>query len=484
MPYHGALLRKTKIVCTIGPSCRDAGSLERLVLAGMNVARLNFSHGTHQEHSEVIDIIKEIRTRLNRPVAILQDLCGPKIRVGTTLEGGISLKPDDMLTFIDGDTGVPGDATGLRVNYPNLSDEIHVGDRIMLADGAIEVRVTAKEKGRTTCQVITGGRLTSHKGLNLPDTSLKTPAVTPKDLDDLTFGLSRGVDLVALSFVRRREDIFPIKKLFQQMGCRTPIIAKIEMREALDNLSEILDEVDGVMVARGDLGVEIPIEEVTLVQKKIISQANYLGKPVITATQMLKSMVDSPRPTRAEAADVTNAIIDGTDAVMLSEETASGHYPLEAVELMHRLCLATEKALDYKAIFLAKEVSYFKENETNITDAISHAACLMARNLGAPLIIVSTASGYTAAMISRFRPQAPVLALTDSRTTSLDLALCWGVEPCIIEQVTGLDAMFQAAEKYIRDHELATSGQTVVVTAGAPLGSHGTTNLVRLMQIH
>jgi pyruvate kinase len=338
-------MRKTKIVCTIGPASSSASTIEAMMRSGMDVARLNFSHGTHQDHAEKIQTLRDVSAQLGIPVAIIQDLGGPKIRVGEIPDPGVRLVPGQ--TFVLTNQEVEGNKDRVSISYPNLPQEVNLDDRLLLADGLMELVVKKTSATEIFCQVITGGVLTSHKGINLPDGTISAPALTPKDKEDLVFGLEHDVDYVALSFVRNAEDLHAAQEIIRAHGKDTPVIAKIEKHEAVKNMDEILEAAAAVMVARGDLGVEIPLEEVPLIQKRLIRQSNALGKPVITATQMLRSMVDSPRPTRAEAADVANAVLDGTDAVMLSEETASGNYPVEAVRFMHRIAENAEENFSY-----------------------------------------------------------------------------------------------------------------------------------------
>ncbi|MBT8339198.1 MAG: pyruvate kinase, partial [Desulfatitalea sp.] len=386
---------KTKIVCTIGPSSNRIETLTALIENGMSVARLNFSHGSHQDHLSLIEMIRSASAAVGRPVAILQDLCGPKIRVGEIPGSGIQLAPGDTLIL----TNQPGEAHDNRVpvSYDDLPSQVKVGHRILLADGLMELSVERTTLTDIECKVITGGVLTSHKGVNLPSSTLAIPSLTEKDRRDLLFGLAQDVDYVALSFVRKAEDIHAIKKIIHHNGKRTPVIAKIEKHEAIENVDAIMAAADGIMVARGDLGVEIPLENVPTIQKMLVRKANNLGKPVIIATQMLRSMVDAPRPTRAEAADVANAVLDGTDAVMLSEETASGAFPVQAVRFMASIALSAEQ--NYPHAYYLRVTP-----RSEIAEAVANAACMLAKSIDAAAIAATTRSGSTAAQIARYRP--------------------------------------------------------------------------------
>ena len=467
-------MRKTKIVCTIGPASSTAQIIEKMIEGGMDVARLNFSHGTHADHEEKIGLIRTISQRLNRPVAILQDLAGPKIRVGLIPEPGIMLEPgqDFILTTLD----IQGTHERVSISYQPLPKEVKTGDRILLSDGLMELRVLKTSATGVYCRVITGGLLTSHKGVNLPSGTIRTPALTNKDREDLRFGLAHDVDYVALSFVRSAEDVALAQAIIRQAGKNTPMIAKIEKHEALKHIDAILAVSGGLMVARGDLGVEIPLEDVPLIQKHLIRQANTAGKPVITATQMLRSMVEAPRPTRAEAADVANAVLDGTDAVMLSEETAAGAYPVEAVRFMDRLARIAETGYAY-ANFL------HQTPRRNISESVAHASCVLADHLDARAIVVHTRSGMTAGCISRFRPRQPVIALSPDRKTVRRLTLIWGCKPYLIDEVKDTDAIFETAPADALKAAGLKAGDLVVMTLGHPLYETGTTNMIRVKQL-
>jgi pyruvate kinase len=465
--------RKTKIVCTIGPASESPETLETLIQAGMDVARLNFSHGTHEEHLRKIETIREISERLKHPVAIFQDLGGPKIRIGPIKEGGVELKrgKEFLLTT---ERGV-GDEKGVSMTYPTLPQEVRPGDRILLSDGTIDLQVLESDGKNIRCQVVVGGLLTSYKGMNFPTATLLAAAFTEKDYEDLLFGIHHGVDLVGLSYTQKADDIEKVKNILKKESADIPVIAKIERKEALENIDEIITASDGIMVARGDLGLETPIEKVPNVQKRLIRKANALGKPVITATQMLRSMVDHTQPTRAEVTDVVNAIYDGTDAVMLSEETASGQFPVEAFQMMARIAQSAEEEFPHP-LFLNKEI----DRKMNLQQAISHAASSLAEEVGAKVIITPTESGSTARWVSRFRPKQPILALSRHLSTVRRLHLCWGVHPVLVLDWKDTDEMLERSKRIPKELGLASSGEKIVIIAGVPISLPGTTNLIKV----
>jgi pyruvate kinase len=465
-------MRRTKIVCTIGPAITKE-IFPALVEAGLNVARQNFSHGTQAEHQARFDMIRSASQEAGRPVAILQDLAGPKIRLGDIQPEPINLVPEQTFTLTK--RPIMGTQERCSINTPEVIETTPVGATVLLADGALELQVVEKSPESLTCRVVVGGPLSSHKGVNLPGVLLPISALTAKDRDDLAFGLAQGVDLVALSFVRTAADVVELKDLIASRGFSTPVIAKIEKPEAVDNIKEILKVADGIMVARGDLGVEMPLKQVPLVQKFLIGEANRMGKPVITATQMLASMVNNPRPTRAEVTDVANAILDGTDAVMLSEETAIGHYPVEAVRFLDGIARTTETTFPFDD-WLHR---FDKLVRDSISDAISYAACELARNLQAKAILASTASGTTARLISRFRPAMPVIAVTSKEETVRRLCLSWGVFSLLIEELKNVDQMLEVVKMMAVQSGHLTSGDRLVITAGTPLGTMGATNLIK-----
>jgi pyruvate kinase len=464
--------RRTKIVCTLGPAS-DGEVLPRLLMAGMNVARLNFSHGTHAEHGARIGRLRELAASLKRPLAILQDLAGPKMRIGEVPGGEARLTEgeDFWLSAAGREAGVPG----VTVDFPQIIAETPLGAPVLLADGNIELKVEAKTDQALKCQVVVGGVLRSHVGINFPSHSLSVSAFTDKDREDLRFGVGQGVDFVALSYVRSRQDILAAREFMRSLGADIPIIAKIEKHEALAGLEEILEEVDGLMVARGDLGVEIPLEQVPMAQKRIIAAANRASKPVITATQMLLSMVSHSRPSRAEATDVANAILDGTDAVMLSEETAAGEYPEAAVRFLDRVSRVTEASFPHAAWLRAREPSGRQE----IPESISYAACEMAQDLEAAAILTNTEGGGTARLISRFRPGTPIVAVTPREDTWRRLCLSWGVFPLLTPPIRDTDQMLRVVEEEALKAGMLNHGDRVIITTGTPIGTRGSTNLIK-----
>jgi pyruvate kinase len=468
--------RKTKIVCTIGPASESREILEALIKAGMNVARLNFSHGTHQEHLRKIETIRQISNQLGESIAILQDLSGPKIRIGKVREGGVSLQMGEEILLTNQE--ILGDEESLPVTYPSLPMEVRPGDKILLADGTIELQVLKTNVQDIRCRIIVGGMLTSYKGINVPTGTLQIPAFTEKDHEDLLFGIRNGVDLIALSYVQEASDVRRAKDVLEKESVDIPIIAKIERREALENIDAILSVSDGLMVARGDLGVETPLEKIPNVQKRLIRKANALGKPVITATQMLRSMVDHTQPTRAEVTDVVNAIYDGTDAIMLSEETATGQYPVEALQMMAKISLAAEEEFPHGP-FLRKEV----EGKTDLPQAISHTATLLAKEVEANVIVTPTESGSTARWVSRPRPRQPILALSRHLYTVRKLNLCWGVYPVLVSDWKDTDDMLERSKRMPKEIGMVSTGEKIVVIAGVPISIPGATNLIKVETI-
>jgi len=470
------MFRKTKIVCTIGPACGSIEMLKKLAIAGMNVARLNFSHGTREEHAARIELIRQVSSQLDLPLAILQDLPGAKVRIGKLREEFVTLEKGN--DFILTSKTILGDAYIASVSLPSLPRYVNQGDTIFLSDGTIKLEVVGITNTEIKCRVVTGGVLTSKRGINVPGAGFGVSS-TDNDLGDLLFGIEHGVDFVALSFVKEKSDVLRIKQFLQARGANIPLIAKIESHEAVEHFDEILAEADGIMVARGDLGVEIPVSRVPLVQKEIISKCNQSGKPVIVATQMLISMVYSPFPTRAEVSDIANAILDGTDAVMLSEETAIGKYPEEAVVTMAQIAIETEKALPFQRI-----LSENKEKFTSQTDdAISYAACQVAHQLGAVGIIAYTTSGSTAQRVSKYRPKVPILAITPSDDVRRKLCLFWGVYSYRVIGYTKVEEIFEQGARLAVKSGLAKSGDLLVVTAGVPFGMAGTTNMLKVQKV-
>ena len=473
----GELSRRTKIVCTIGPASNTPKTLRQLVVAGMDVARLNFAHGTHQQHSTVIRHIRSISRELGRPIAILQDLPGPKARTGKLKEASVDLEENTEFVLTTRD--IEGDEHQVSVSFSCLPGDVRAGNTIFLGDGAIQLQVVESTREDIRCNVIKGGTLQPQRGVNIPEVRLSTPSVTAADLTHLRFGLEQGVDIIALSFVRQPEDITKIKELVIKNNSQSMVIAKIEKYEAMENIDSILDTADGAMIARGDLGVEIPIERVPLAQKEIIQKCKHLGKPVIVATQMLESMVSSIRPLRAEVTDVANAIFDGTDAVMLSGETAMGRYPVETVKMMTRISIAIEPSLPYSRIL--REMGL--DLEPTAEDAMSYNACHTAQQLDAAAIIAFTSSGSTAQRVARYRPRAPILAITTNENTRQNLMLTWGVYPYLAPEERNLDKLLVSGVKIAIETGIASKGDLVVMVAGVPMMVPGTTNMVRVVRI-
>lgn len=470
------LQRRTKIVCTLGPASHSETVMRELVRAGMDVARLNLSHGDHAGHARTIETLRRVASEEGKAIGILQDLGGPKIRLGDVPEGERILTPGEEVRLFPGQTGQGKD---LAVNYPFLLEDVSPGDRILLADGLVELLVIQKEAGALQCRIVVGGTIHSHKGVNLPSSSLRIPAFTEKDRQDLIFGLEHGVDFVGLSFVRHEKDVTPVLELLQAADPRPMVIAKIEKPQALERLDAILEVVDGVMVARGDLGVETPLHEVPVIQKRIIQAARSRAKPVITATQMLRSMVSSPRPTRAETTDVANAVLDGTDAVMLSEETAMGSYPVEAVLMLDRIAVAAEKYM----FDMARHTAFTSALLPGTAAAISQAVIGLAEDLNAAAVIASTASGETARLVSRLRPRSPIVGFTHAEATVRQLSLSWGVYPVLVPRCTETDTLFGMARRWAVEQGIAGPGDKLVLTAGVPVGQSGTTNMIKVIEL-
>ena len=463
--------RHSKIVCTIGPASRFPRIIERLLRAGMDVARLNFSHGSHANHAENIAVLRAAALHLHNPIAILADLQGPKIRTGQ-LAGGSSVFLRTGQKFIITTARVLGDSTRVSTVFTPLPREVHRGDRILLSDGLIELRVLQVRGREVICEVVNGGALGEHKGINLPGIKLRVPALTSKDREDLIFALKHGANYIAVSFVRRPEDVVLAKTLVRRAGKDTPVIAKLEKPEAIENLDAILRVADGVMVARGDLGVEMSPEKVPVVQKTIINRAREFRRPVITATQMLESMTENPRPTRAEASDVANAIFDGSDAVMLSAETASGKYPVEAVSMMARIIEEAESSI-------TEFPRPAPQERLKVAETVAELVCHASRELHMKLIAVFTHSGFTARLISRYRPLVPIIAFSPEEETRRRMALIWGVLPQKISDVRKVDGLASVAEKRLLEERLVRTGDVIGIVAGTPMGIRGTTNFMK-----
>jgi len=463
--------RHSKIVCTIGPASRDPRILKRLLEAGMDVARMNFSHGSHAEHLNCMQLLRAAANRLGKTIAILADLQGPKIRTGALAGGApVTLRTGQKFTITT--RKIPGDSTRVSTTFLPLPRELHRGDRILLSDGLIELRVESVRLKDVNCRVVNGGALGEHKGINLPGVKLRVPALTTKDKADLKFALAHGVDYIAVSFVRRPEDVLLAKSLIRRAGKETPVIAKLEKPEAIENLEGILRVSDGVMVARGDLGVEMNPEQVPVVQKNIIARAREFRRPVITATQMLESMTENPRPTRAEASDVANAIFDGSDAVMLSAETASGKYPVEAVSMMARIIEEAEGSIKEFARPGTQE-------KLKVAETVAELVCHASRELHMKWIVVFTHSGFTARLISRYRPLVPIAAFSPETETRRRLALVWGVAPLEIPDLRKVDQLAEISEKRLLEEKLVRKGDVIAIVAGTPMGVRGTTNFMK-----
>ena len=468
-------MRKTKIVCTLGPATNDVEIMKQLIQNGMDAARINFSHGTYETHAETIAKLKQAREELNAPIPLILDTKGPEIRVKTFKEDKVRLEEDATFTLTTRE--VEGDVNIVSVTYADLPKDVHRGSRILIDDGLIELKVEDITETDVVCKVVNGGVVKSRKGVNLPGVEVNLPSLMEKDIEDLKFGVENGFDIVAASFIRSAEDVLKIRRVLEENGGgQMHIISKIENQQGVENIDKILEASDGIMVARGDLGVEIPPEEVPLVQKILIAKANCIGKPVITATQMLESMVHSPRPTRAEANDVANAIFDGSDAIMLSGETAAGAYPLEAVATMARIALKAESAVDYAA----KLANTTEPARVNITNAISMAACATAAELKTAAITTVTKSGFTARMISRYRPACPLIASTSDETVWRQMNLIWGCKPMLYTGELPRGGVFDTALEIAVKSGLLKNGDTVVSALGMPLGFSGATNTLRV----
>jgi pyruvate kinase len=463
-------VRHTKIVATIGPASRDPRTLERLLRAGVDVVRLNFSHGEHAEHLEVMRTVRGLAPELQRPVAILQDLCGPKIRIGTFKEQMITLHEGQTFTLTTDE--VEGTNERVHINYPKLPQEVKPGGVILLQDGTKRLEVVEVKGNDIVCKVMIGGKLAGRKGVNVPGANLSLSALTEKDRADVEFGIKNNVDFVALSFVRRASDIRDLRAILDKAGCKAHIISKIETPEALDCIDDIIELSDAIMVARGDLAVEIPAEEVPIVQKLLISKCNAVGKPVITATQMLESMIKNPVPTRAEVSDIANAIIDGTDAIMLSEETTLGEFPIEAVKVMAKVAKRIEGE-----VYTRDTIAEYDDSH-GVTDVVSQSAVRAAHNVGAKVIVALTRSGSTARMLARYRPAENILALSDNEYNARKLALSFGCYPMVVPTFKNVEEILTTVRKATLDTKLCKAGDKVIVVAGMPFGVAKETNCI------
>lgn len=459
----------------MGPASENPEILKEMIAAGMNVARFNFSHGDHEEHKSRMDRVKQISSELGANVALMLDTRGPEIRLGKFKDGPVELKKGQVFILTTRD--IEGDSSIASINYKELLRDVKKGSKILIDDGLVALEVVRVDGEDIICNVQNSGTISDHKGVNVPGTKLNIPAITEKDIDDIIFGIQQGIDFVAASFIRKAADVLEIRRILEENdGEDIQIISKIESQEAVENIDDIIKVSDGIMVARGDLGVEIPVEEVPLVQKQIIKKCNKAGKPVITATQMLDSMMRNPRPTRAEVTDVANAILDGTDAIMLSGETAAGKYPVESVKTMARIAEKTESSIDYINILRTVDIG----STVNITNAISHATCTIAEDLNANAIITVTRSGYTARMVSRYRPSSDIVAITPDERVLKKLSILWGVNPVLAPRMESTDEMIDKSVEVAQEKGVIKSGDVVVITAGIPVGLMGTTNLIKV----
>ena len=470
-------MRKTKIVCTIGPACNSVETLTEMAKAGMNVARLNFSHGTHEDHKINVDRIKQVRETLGVPLAIMLDTKGPEYRIGTFENGKEEIKDGATFTFTTRD--IVGNDKIVSVSYKGLASELNVGDIVLVNNGLLRFEVEGIDDTEITCRVLAGGVISNRKSMAFPGKVMNQVFLSEQDKKDLLFGIENDLDYVACSFVSRVQDVLDVKSFLEEHGCTNMgIIAKIENQSGVDNIEQICSECDGIMIGRGDMGVEIPFEELPAIQKRIITKCRMLGKRVITATEMLESMTTNPRPTRAEISDVANAVFDGTSAIMLSGETAAGKYPVLTVQTMSKIAEQAEKSIDYKRIFYTTE---FKIK--NAMDAISHSVCGMAIDIGAKAIVVCSMSGKTARMVSRFRSPVDIIGLTVSEKTWHQLALSWGVKPVMCEVYPQIEVLFYTAKKFAKEHLGLNKGDNIVITGGSQTGASGNTNTIRMETI-
>ena len=470
-------MRKTKIICTIGPASANEKTLKEMFLAGMNVARLNFSHGTHEEHKEKIDLIRRVREELDLPIPIMLDTKGPEYRIKTFRNGSVEVREGDTFTFTTED--IDGDEKRVSVSFKSLIHDLSVGDRILVNNGLVVFEVRELTATEAICTTVVGGKLSDRKSMSFPNKVMSGPYLSEQDKADILFGIRNDVDYVAASFVSTKEDVLTLRRFLNENGGEDmEIIAKIENQAGVDNIEQICEACEGIMIARGDLGVEIPFVKVPSVQKMLISKCRMLGKRVITATEMLESMIQNPRPTRAEISDVANAVYDGTSAVMLSGESAAGRYPVEAVRNMAQICAYTEQHIDYRKLFLTSDFRI-----RNTLDAISHATCAMSIDVDAKAIAVCSVTGTTVRMVSRFRTPVDIVGLTTDRKAWRKLALSWGVTPMLSEKFESIDVMFYMAKNCAREALSLASGDNVVLTAGPINGRSGNTNTIKVEQI-
>ena len=468
-------MRKTKIVCTLGPATDNEEVLRQMMLEGMNVARCNFSHATYDEHKKRMDMIKKLRKEVGQPVAILLDTKGPEVRVKNFKDGRVTLEEGQLFTLTADE--VEGTKDKVSVTYNRLYEDLEVGMRVLIDDGLIEMTVEQVDRTNIVCRVINGGVVSNHKGVNVPDVDLSMPYISDKDREDILFGISQDVDFIAASFVQKKEDILQLRRLLEKNGgSDIKIIAKIENAQGVTNIDDIIEVSDGIMVARGDMGVEIPYEEVPVIQKKIIKKVYRTGKQVITATQMLESMIKNPRPTRAETTDVANAVYDGTSAIMLSGETAAGAYPVEAVKTMVRIAERTEQDVDYRKRFF----NHDRKANPDVTDAICHATCTTALDLSAKAIVTVTKSGRSARMIAGYRPASSIIGCATTEKICRQINLTWGVTPVLVKEEKDVFDLFRNAIAAAEKMQLLEKGDLTVITSGVPMGISGTTNMIKV----
>ncbi|WP_440999191.1 pyruvate kinase [Fodinibius sp. SL11] len=471
--------RRTKIVCTLGPSSNTEEKIDQLVRNGMNIARINFSHGTHEDNGKVIHNVRKVADRYGVSLPILADLQGPKIRIGNMKEGGQEVASGDYVTLTTED--IEGTSETIPVDYKGLINDAVEGNRLLIDDGLLELKVIKKNESSLVAQVVVGGLLKSRKGLNLPDVDLSMSSLTEKDIKDLEYAVSQDVDYVAMSFVRSADDIQEVISRVRAEGSNAGIVAKIEKPEAITVIDDIIEESSGIMVARGDLGIEIASERVPMVQKNIIDKCRQAGKPVITATQMLDSMIENPRPTRAESSDVANAVLDGTDAVMLSGETAAGDYPVEAVKTMDKICGLVEKDADH----IYNSLSYRKPEwkEKQVIESLAYSCVMLAENVDAKVISTITHSGSTARRIAKFRPRVPIVAFTESDEVRQQLGMVWGVQPIKIDEIFDTDKSVKLMEEHLKNHGLVNKNDRAIIATGMPIAKKGRTNMIKVSTI-
>lgn len=471
--------KRTKIVCTLGPSSNTVEEIEGLLRAGMNVVRINFSHGSHEDHKKSIGYVRQVARKYKYSIPILMDLQGPKIRVGQMKDGGQILKEGAIVKITTEE--LIGDSETIPIDYPNLTEDATEGNQILVDDGLLELKIIKKRDGYLMAKVVVGGLLKSRKGVNLPDVKISMSSLTEKDIADLEFGLDVGVDFVAMSFVRSARDVQDVVSRVRAKNSNAGVIAKIEKPEAVEVIDEIIEEADGIMVARGDLGIEIPSEQVPLVQKKIIERCRVAGKPVITATQMLDSMINNPRATRAESSDVANAVLDGTDAVMLSGETAAGKYPVEAVKTMAKIIRSVEENSD--GIYYSLKYKKPDWKEKQIIESLAYSCVTIAENVDAKAISTITHSGNTAKRIAKFRPRVPIVAFTESQIVRRQLNLVWGVQSVRLDEIFDTDMSVKMMEDYLVNHGMVNKGDRIIIATGMPLAKRGRTNMIKVSTI-